>query len=395
LTEQQEQQSGEVKITRRSRNGFWFGIVIVITILGLAGAGFYFFTLLRDKQEGLGGEVKGQLSKQMADYQSQLSAIQNQLAALEANIGSKDAHFSKTLSDFSALHSEKITQTKNELGADIEQLQRQLGKTRGDWLLADAEYLLSVASERLHLVGDVNTTREALEAADQRLRESGDSGVINVRQQIAKDLVAIRNVQIPDIVGLFALVQTLESQVDQLQTALPYAGKESSLKPDKNQSEKPENSGDEESLVDSAITQLGGLVTIRRTEQSINEILTPEQAKFIHEQLRVKLELVKIALIQHNEEIYQTSLIDAKDWLNLHFTKTDGMTAMMAELNRLSETKIRSQYPDISLSLKMLRDIAKLRLNTETATNPAPAQPATLVPAAPTPETTEQSGQQE
>ena len=38
-------------------------------------------------------------------------------------------------------------------------------------MIADAEYLLSVANQRLHLVGDVNTTRMALEAADQRLRE--------------------------------------------------------------------------------------------------------------------------------------------------------------------------------------------------------------------------------
>jgi hypothetical protein len=38
---------------------------------------------------------------------------------------------------------------------------------------------------------------------------------------------------------------------------------------------------------------------------------------------------------------------------------------MLAELNRLSAIKIRSQFPDISLSIKMLRDLAKLRLETD------------------------------
>jgi hypothetical protein len=50
---------------------------------------------LRNEQEGLGGEVKGQMSKQIADYQSQLTAIQSQLATLEANIAGKDTHLLK------------------------------------------------------------------------------------------------------------------------------------------------------------------------------------------------------------------------------------------------------------------------------------------------------------
>jgi uncharacterized membrane protein YdfJ with MMPL/SSD domain len=92
LSEQQEQELGETKQARRSRSGFWFGIIILTIILGLAGVGFYLFTQLRDKQADLGGEVKGQMSKQIADYQSQLVAIQSQLATLEANIAGKDTH---------------------------------------------------------------------------------------------------------------------------------------------------------------------------------------------------------------------------------------------------------------------------------------------------------------
>ncbi|HSN23818.1 MAG TPA: enzyme of heme biosynthesis, partial [Methylomicrobium sp.] len=161
LSEQQEQDLGETKEARRSRSGFWFGVIILLIIIGLAGAGFYLFTQLRSEQEGLGGEVKGQMSRQIADYQSQLTAIQSQLATLEANIAGKDTHFTKTLADFSQLHNEKLESTRKELNDAIARVQRQLGKTRGDWLIADAEYLLSVANERLHLIGDVNTTREA------------------------------------------------------------------------------------------------------------------------------------------------------------------------------------------------------------------------------------------
>ncbi|MGZ8226036.1 MAG: uroporphyrinogen-III C-methyltransferase [Methylococcaceae bacterium] len=371
LNEQQEQGAGETKAVRRARSGFWFGVIILLIIVGVAGAGFYLFTQLRDRQEGLGGEVKGEMSKQIHDYQDQLNAIQNQLAALEANIAGKDTHFTKTLADFSQLHNEKLESTRKELMDSIRYIQRQLGKTRGDWLVADAEYLLSVANERLHLIGDVNTTREALEAADQRLRESGDAGTIKVREQIAKEIAMLRSVTVPDVVGLYASIQSLESHVDKLSLFLPYSGKP--LIPSKEIHDHADESAsaDEHKLLDSAISKLEGIVTIRHSDQPVKEILTPEQAQFIREQLRVKLEMVKISLVQQNEALYQSSITDAKNWTESHFTKNEDAKAFLAELNKFSAIKITSQFPDISLSLKMIRDITKLRIETDKAMDPA------------------------
>jgi uncharacterized protein HemX len=369
LSEQQEQDLGETKQARRSRSGFWFGVIILIIIIGLAGAGFYLFTQLRDQQEGLGGEVKGQMSEQIADYQSQLVAIQTQLATLEANIAGKDTHFTKTLADFSQLHNEKLDSTRKELNDAIARVQRQLGKTRGDWLIADAEYLLSVANERLHLIGDVNTTREALEAADQRLRESGDGGIFNVREELAKEIAVIKSVIVPDIVGMYASIQTLQDRVDKLVLLLPYTGKALAAPAEKK--EQSNKTTEDQGLLDSAMNQLGGIVTIRHTEHEVKEVITPEEAQFIREQLRVKLEMVKISLVQHNEALFQSSLADAKKWTEKHFTRNTDVNNFIAELDRFKTIKIRSQFPDISLSLKMLRDLTKLRIETDKAMQPA------------------------
>jgi uroporphyrin-3 C-methyltransferase len=369
LSEQKEQDLGETKQARRSRSGFWFGIIILLIIIGLAGAGFYLFTQLRNQQEGLGGEVKGQMSKQIADYQSQLVAIQSQLATLEADVAGKDTHFTKTLADFSQLHNEKLESTRKELNEAIARVQRQLGKTRGDWLIADAEYLLSVANERLHLIGDVNTTREALEAADQRLRESGDAGTFKVREEIAREIAVMKSVIVPDIVGIYASIQSLQDQVDKLVLFLPYTGKALTAPVEKKQ--QVDETAEDQGLLDSAMHQLEGIVTIRHTEHEVKEILTPEEAQFIQEQLRVKLEMVKISLVQHNEALFQSSLADAKKWTEQHFTKNTDVNNFIAELDRFNAVKIRSQFPDISSSLKMLRDITKLRIETDKAMQPA------------------------
>ena len=369
LSEQKEQELGDIKSARQSSNGLWFGVIILLIIIGLAGAGFYFFSQLRDQQQDLGGEVKGEMSKQIADYQSQLVAIQSQLASLESSVAGKDNHFTQTLADFSQLHNEKLETTRKELNESIIRLQRQLGKTRGDWLIADAEYLLSVANERLHLVGDVNTSREALEAADQRLRESGDAATFKVREEIAKELSLLKSISVPDVVGIYASIQTLQDRVDKLALLLPYTGKTLASPADSKKFPLPtENQG----LLNSAISQLQDAVVIRHSEHEVKEILTPEEALFIREQLRVKLEMVKISLVQRNEVLFQSSLADVKKWTEQNFTKnTDD--SFLADLERLNITKISSQLPDISLSLKMIKDIATLRIETDKAIQPLDA----------------------
>ncbi len=369
LSKQPEQEpvigpnDGKPRPAPRSSSGLLFVIIILSLVLGLAGAGFYFFTQLRDKQEGLGGEVKSELTRQINDYQKQLTAIQSQVAALQSEIAGKEGHFNKTLADFSDLHSQKMEATRKELSDKVLQVQRQLGKTRGDWLIADAEYLLSVANERLHLVGDVNTSREALESADQRLRESGDTGTIKIREQIANEISLLQGVKVPDVVGLYGSIQSLESDVAKLTLLLPYSGKPLT-EPGKaaDPSAVTEDSND---LLNRAIQGLEGIVTIKRSDKPVKEILTQEQADFIREQLKVRLEVVKIALVQQNDGLYQTSLSDIKTSIDEHFTKNEDAIRFTSQLSKLQSIKLRSQYPDISLSLKMLRDVTKLRIETD------------------------------
>jgi uncharacterized protein HemX len=352
LNEKQAHDLGDDRKAHRSRSGFWFGIIILLIVIGLAGAGFYLLQGLRDQQKDLGGEVKGEMSKQLSDYQAQLTAIQSQLANVSREVSSKDEHFNKTLADFSQLHEEKLQSTQKELNESIQQIQRQLGKTRGDWLIADAEYLLSVANERLHLIGDTHTTLEALEAADQRLRESGDTGVIKVREKIAEEITIIKNITVPDIIGIYVAIQSQQDHVDQLTLLLPFAGKAPVAATKENVSE-------DKGLLDA----LG----VKYSEQPIEEILTAEEAKFIYEQLRVKLEMVQLALVQHNEVLFQSGLADAKKWVELNFTKNTASSNFIADLDKYSAIKIHGDFPDISLSLKMLKDISKLRIEADKA----------------------------
>lgn len=388
LTEQQESPVGEYKRPPQPRGGFWFGVSILLLVVSLAGAGFFLLTQLRTKQEGLNGEVRSEMIKQLGGYQTQLSAIENQIAALQSEITNKSAHIDRTVSDLSHSHDEKLNNTRKELNEAIVRLQRQLGKTRGDWLMADAEYLLSVANERLYLIGDVNTTRQALEAADQRLRESGDASAFKVREQVIKDIAALAKVKPIDVVGLYSAIQVLQSNIKSLVLLLPYAGKTPEISTQNN------TNTESQGLLDSAKNKLNEIVTIKHSDHPVKEILTPEEAEFIREQMRIKLEMVKVALVQQNEALYKISLLDAKNWLEQQFRQNNASETFAAELKRFEAIQIRSQFPDISISLKVLRDITKLRVETDKAivvtptdsiTEPSSIQAPTASSPTPTP----------
>lgn len=360
---------------RRSKSGLLFGIIILLLVLTLAGGGFFLLQQLRDKQQDIGGEVDKsdlrtiELTKQITGYQSQLSALQSQIASFETKTTGKDKFFNDKLTDFSKLHQEKMDTAIEKLNINVAQVQRQLGKTRGDWLIADAEYLLSIANQRLLLVGDINTTKEALIAADQRLRESGDAAVYKIRGQIAKEINQLKNVQAPDIVGIYSTLQLLTENVDKLTTFLPHESKEiTPAEPVQETNEEDQSQG----IVDSAIAKLEGLVTIRHTEQPILSIITPEQARFIKEELKVKLEMVKLSLVQQNDALFKKGIADAKAWLAKHFSKNRNSKNFVKELDTLNGTPIRGQFPDISQSLKMLRDIVRLRIDSDKPSQASP-----------------------
>ena len=368
---------------KKSGNGLWFGLVIILIILGLAGAGFLLLQQLRDKQQDLGGELSKdsqqmqELTKQISGYQNQLVAIQTQLSGLSAEVNSKESNFEHKLNQHSDLHNQRLSNTSDRLKESIQHIQRQLGKTRGDWLVADAEYLLSVANRRLHLMGDVSTTIEALKAADNRLRESGDTAAFKVRSQITKEIALVKKVVVADVVGIYSTLDMLEEDVDKLNVFLPYSGKakdqqSTSKAPSATPAADDASTGDVNDMLDKAMVEIEGIITIRRLDNPVTTIISPEQKAFITEQLGTKLAIVKLALVQHNDALYQAGIDDTEQWLNKNFTKDAEYKHFLTELEQLKTIQLRSNFPDISQSLKMLRDIAKLRLDTDKASQTEP-----------------------
>ncbi|MGX2039417.1 uroporphyrinogen-III C-methyltransferase [Methylocaldum sp. MU1018] len=358
---------------KKSRSFAWIGYLILLGVLALIAGGWYFLQELRSKQDGLGGQLTSkdqqitEFTRQLSALQSEIATLHSQIATLQSQVTTEDSKFERLIGEQSAQLNDRLNLTRNELGESVQRIQRQLNVTRGDLLIADAEYLLSIANQKLHLIGDVKAVLAAMEAADVRLRDSGDPAVFKVREALAEEIDTLRRIDAPDVVGLSSKLLALEGQVKDIPLFLPHAGKinEHAAAPEKTE---PAAEGHGEGPLDSALDSIKDLVTIRRTDRPVNAVLQPEQAEALRQVLLLKLETARAALLRGDENLYKANLASAREWLAEHFDGDADKTREVAEeIGALADQPIRMPFPDISKSLTLLRNIDKLRLEANEA----------------------------
>jgi uroporphyrin-3 C-methyltransferase len=85
--------------------------------------------------------------------------------------------------------------------AGLEALYQELSRSRDDWVLAEIEQLLTIASQQLQLVGNVPVALAALQTADARLARSGRPQFLPLRKAFAHDIERLKAAPGLDVPG--------------------------------------------------------------------------------------------------------------------------------------------------------------------------------------------------
>ena len=247
----------------------------------------------------------------------------------------------------------RLQEREAELRAAVADVHRRVGRSGTQWMIAEAEYLLRIASHRLNLARDTNSARVALELADQRLRDTRDPGWAGVREQIARDIARLAAFDQPDISGLSARLGAVIGQVPQVKVARATIGPERTL-PERVAREPGERSWD--TLLDDLWSGFKDSVRIRERDQPVQAMLAPEHQFFLYENLRLHLEAARLALARQDPALYQDNLAIAADWLARYFEPQDAVARAVADaIDALRAVDIRPELPDISNSLRALQ----------------------------------------
>lgn len=335
-----EKKSPDNKTPKKSGAGIaWLAIVLTLFAIG---AGYFSYQQLVLQLN--------QLTNSFGSFQQSASSMSNKLDSQTARIDTDISNASKQWHERQQSTDESITL-----------LQKQVGKNKRQWLIAEAEYLVSVANTRLLLAGDLDTAIVALQTADQRLKENGNPMTFAVRQQLAKEINILKSTELPDIVGLSSQILALEDAVSNMGISEPHAGTAQAPEIGKGEpSPIPENI--QETLND-AWENFSKLVVVRRNDKPIAALMTPERVELIRKNLALKLESARLALINQNQALYTASIAISKKWLGDYFdTNKAAVKTAIEQLAILENTSIKSELPSIALSLKMLRELPLLAL---------------------------------
>lgn len=326
----------------KQRSNKWIFLVLILIMIG-GGFGFFqFWLLLQQTQQTLSHQTQTSLS--------QLQQLEQQLQTIKHDV-SQQVQFQERLQQLENQQQQLTTAYKN-----LYQRTRKSGDAE-EWSIAEVNYLLQVAQQRLRLEHDVETALLALKTADERLQKSGPL-FLPVREQVGKDLQTLNQIKIPDISGLVLKLGLFSRQTSSLPLLQGLQGLPTKETPVIQKSDQP-NSNDWFDIGQQVWLELQKLVIIRYNSQLESGLLSVEQRGLISDMLRLKLENAKTLLLSRQTALFHQELKDIKDWLKHYYDQQDNQVSrLLEELKDMEQIQLIPTLPDISQSLVVLQKIS-------------------------------------
>lgn len=248
---------------------------------------------------------------------------------------------------------QQISESENRVALMEQSLLTMQGKDNMDWLVSESEYLIRIANHRLLLERDVKSALAALKSADSRLFDTQDPYWIPVRNQLARDIAGLEALQVVDVAGLSLRLNTLGEAIVQMPILKPEPTATSTLSTPKESKAEVKYWSE---VWDDMSERLGKLVSIRSVERPPGPLLEPEQGAYLQQNLLLKLEGVKLALVRGEAQLYRDGLKTAREWIESFYdTGSPATREVLKHLTALHEVQIRPDLPNITNSLQTLQ----------------------------------------
>ncbi|OCH98180.1 hypothetical protein A8135_11455 [Legionella jamestowniensis] len=312
------------------------GIVILSVLLAIIALIFSVYSLHRDKQFAMKAEQEKQT------VIAQLHNLKQQQVKTQS-INDSVETLDKTQTEFKN-HLQAIEQ---ELHTAMQQRLYQ----KEDWTLLKARYYLELAQVNAHWSNDPQTSIALLKQADTLLSALSEQPIFAIRQAIAQEIAQLQAAPKVDIAGILSQLDAAENNLSNLSLKQPLAnmqGKTNSMK---------KTSPWREQLRES-LNSLSDLIVIRRHDEAIEPLLSPQQQSMLEEIIRMNLEEAQWALLQGNPEIYQLALSKAIKTIKRAFDEnTPATQALLQQLQSLQQQKLEVAKPTLDKALPLLNQL--------------------------------------
>ena len=329
----------------------WSGkLALVLALAAVGGVGYLYWLQLQS------GNQQAQLQQQTQ------SGVESTLNSYKQELGQQISGMSQQITGLeqkAAQDKANIDELQDRLTRSIQQVTAEQKNTRKDWLLAEVEYLLRLANQRVLMEQTPQGALKLLRSADKILRETDDVTIYDIRKAVAADIAALEAVPMLDTEGLFLRLGALNAQVDQLQVIplteqhkLPELMDE--VTSEEFASTISQNVKEAWAKVSDKFDQL---VVVQHRDEPVEPLLSPKQSYYLQQNLHLMLEQAQLSLLQRKQGSYVASLEKAQKWVGTYFEQNHSNTqALLKALQELEQVQVEAQMPDISGSLASLKD---------------------------------------
>ncbi|UTW05482.1 uroporphyrinogen-III C-methyltransferase (plasmid) [Amphritea atlantica] len=328
----------------------WAGrIALLLALIALVGVGYLYWlqlqaeSLIQQNQQTAAAELNSTLEKNQQQLSQQIGSLNQTLSALQSK---------------SAQDQSNINELQDRLTRSIQQVTAAQNSNRADWLLAEVEYLLRLANQRVLMEQTPNGALQLLRSADKILRETDDVSIYDIRKAVAADIAALEAVPQLDTEGVFLRLGALSAQVDQLQVIpLTEQHKLPELLDQVNSEAFASSwSSDIKAAWATLSDKASKLIVIQDRSEPVEPLLSPQQSYYLQQNLHLMLEQAQLSLLQRKPKSYLNSLTKAQQWVGTYFEQNHSNTqALLKALKDLEQVEVAPQMPDISGSLTALK----------------------------------------
>lgn len=309
----------------------WLAIIVLLALL--AGLAWFIY-------------------QQEVKHQTLISTLTSQTAA---NKNDALVNAIAQLKQTSSKQIETLTEANAALAGKMTEIAAMQQLTDNDiqqkWILSEVKFLLKAANQRILLAGDVENAQSVLTLADQQLQLLADPRLYQLRTLIADEQLALASVARVDIDGLAAQLQSAIDSVDSLTVLI---GREVNADLSDNVEASNQNSENWQAALSDAWQSVRSMVVIRHQQDGASAVLVPEQRYFLYQNLQLKLQTARLALLSGRESVFQASLASAQQWLQQYFIGEERDALLQLVIQMQAET-IAVTLPDISASLVWLQ----------------------------------------
>ena len=299
---------------------------------------------------------------QWYDTRSEIAGLRHELARRLAEADTSGKESRDTAAD--AVEAGRRAETKLDLLEDklaesqsqqvaLEALYQELTRSRDEAMLEEVEQLLLIANQQLQLASNVKSALIAMQEADSRLQRAERPQLASLRKTIAKDMDLLKSVPYVDTAEISLRLDNLVASVDTLPLAMEF-------RPPENASSPPSVPISENvwlRFLRQVWEDFKRLVRIQHMDSPDVALLSPSQAYFLRENLKLRLLSARYALLAHNGPSFKADLDASREQIRRYYdTQAQPVIDFREALQQLGEADIGAELPRISASLDAVRN---------------------------------------